>query len=190
MSQLEAIVAELDAHRTRFEQFCLSLTAEELERPVPGSTWLVRDFIAHLATIDGPVAEMFRAVRRGEDAGLRTADGNRFDVDEWNEHRVRERRKHSVEVLLEEARRERDLLKRDLLALTDDDLGRPIRFAGDAKRPPTTVPLGAYLRGWCKHDPMHVVDMCRALPGRAEQLGAWLDDPVVARYQAAMNREP
>ncbi|GIW17268.1 MAG: hypothetical protein KatS3mg064_0425 [Tepidiforma sp.] len=188
MPDLDAIVRELDAHRERFEAFCRSLSTDELDRPVPQSTWLVRDFIAHLATIDGPVAEMFRAVRRGEDGGIRTPDGARFDVDDWNELRVQERRARSVEELLDEARREREALKRDLLALTPEDLERPLRFAGDAKRPPATIPLGMYLAGWCKHDPMHVVDMCRALPGRAEELRDWLDDPVVARYQAAMNQ--
>jgi hypothetical protein len=183
------IVAELDAHRERFSTFCRSLTRAELDRPVPHSTWLVRDFIAHLATIDRPVAEMFRAIHQGEDGRLRTPDGAPFDVDDWNEHRVQERRTRSVEELLEEASRERAALKRDLLALEPGDLERTLRFAGDAKRPPAEVPLGAYLRGWCKHDPMHVVDMCRALPGRAEALADWLSDPVVARYQAAMNRQ-
>ncbi len=187
MPNLEAIVRELDSHRERFDSFCRSLSAEELVRPVPRSAWLVRDFIAHLATIDGPVAEMFRAVRRGEDNGIRTPNGGRFDVDDWNERRVQERRGRTVEELLDEARREREALKHDLVALTPADLERPLKFAGDAKRPPATIPLGMYLAGWCKHDPMHVVDMCRALPGRAEELGDWLDDPAVARYQAAMN---
>ncbi|GIW12841.1 MAG: hypothetical protein KatS3mg062_0280 [Tepidiforma sp.] len=187
MSELAAIVAELDDHRQRFEAFCRSLTAEELERPVPGSTWLVRDFIAHLATIDRPIAEMFRSVKRGDDPGLRNADGAPFDVDDWNEHRVQERRGRTVEQLLEEARAERQELKNELLALTEDELQRTIRFMGDAKRPPASMPLLMYLRGWCKHDPIHVADMVRALPERADQLRDWLTDPVVSRYQAAMN---
>jgi hypothetical protein len=190
MSDLDAVVAELRGHRRRFEAFCRSLTDEELDRPVPQSTWLVRDFIAHLATIDGPVGEMFRAVRAGDDAGLRTADGNRFDIDEWNEQRVRERRGRTVDELLEEARHEREALERELLALTEEHLQRTIHFAGDAKRPPARIPLIVYLRGWCKHDPIHVADMCRALPEQTEEIRDWLADPVIARYQAAMNPGP
>lgn len=187
MSDLDAIVAELRAHRRRFDTFCRSLTEEELERPVPRSTWLVRDFIAHLATIDGPVAEMFRAVRSGDDAGLRTPDGSRFDVDDWNEKQVQQRRGKTVEELLSEARTQRESLERELLALTGSDLSKTIRFAGDAKRPPATIPLMVYLRGWCKHDPIHAGDMLRALPERADSLREWLEDPAVARYQQAMN---
>lgn len=181
------VMQELDAHRERFEAFCRSLSPAELELPVPGTTWLVRDFIAHLATIDDPIAEMFRAVRRGEDAGIRTGDGTRFDVDDWNERRVQERRHLPLQALLEEARATRSSLKRDLAALTEDNLQRTIRFAGDAKRPAADVPLGLYLRGWCKHDPIHVADMVRAVPHRGPELADWLDDAMVRRYQSAMN---
>ena len=44
-----------DNHRAKFEVFCRSLSDEQLNRQVPSSTWIVKDFISHLATIDGTV---------------------------------------------------------------------------------------------------------------------------------------
>ncbi|MCC6383245.1 MAG: DinB family protein [Dehalococcoidia bacterium] len=186
---LAAVLAELDAHRERFTAFCLALSPEELERPVPGSSWLVRDFIAHLATIDGPVTEIFRSARAGE-IRYGGADASPFDVDEWNERQVQARRRWNVRQLLTEAGTERTILREALVALKDADLDHFIPFAGDARRPPAKIELRQYVGGWCKHDPMHVVDMIRALPERrTPTVAAWLDDPAVQRYQAMMNPE-
>lgn len=183
-----AVIDELDAHRERFGAFCRSLAEDELSRSVPRSTWLVRDFIAHLATIDRPVGEMFRSVHAGEDPGIRTGDGERFNVDGWNDGRVQERRMRSVEELLEEAAVARAALKVQLSALTAEDLAKALKFQGDSKRRPAEWPLESYLRGWCKHDPMHALDMSRALPEKmTPELEQWFADPVVRGYQRAMN---
>jgi hypothetical protein len=189
--EVAAVVEELDAHRARFEAFCRSLTGEQLARPVPLSTWTVKDFISHLATIDGPVGEMFRAIHEGADPGLRNPDGNRFDVDHWNDSQVARRRDRTVEELLAEAATARAALRERLAALTAEDVRRVIPFGGDSKRAPAKIELLQYLRGWCKHDPMHAVDMMRALPElRSPELDAWFDDPVIRGYQAAMNPGP
>ena len=183
-----AVVEELDAHRSKFEEFCRSLSEEQLNRPVPRSTWLVRDFIAHLATIDGPVGEMFRTVHAGEDPGIRDPDGRRFNVDDWNEERIQERRHRSVDDLLLEAASGRAQLRTHLMALDGDDLAKSLKFQGDSRRPPSEWPLEGYLRGWCKHDPMHALDMSRALPDAiTPALEEWFADPVVQGYQRVMN---
>jgi len=185
---VEVVLAELDAHRMQYIVLCRSLSEEQLNRPVPQSTWLVRDYIAHLATIDGPVGEMFHTVHEGGDAGIRGADGDRWDVDRWNEDRIQERRALAVDELLMEAATERTKLRGYLAALTEKDLATKIKFQGDARRPPAEVELRAYLRGWCKHDVMHAVDMMRAVPERmTPRLEHWFNDPVVAGYQKAMN---
>lgn len=185
---VDAVMAELDAHRIQFIVLSRSLTEEQLNRPAPGSTWLVRDYVAHLATIDRPVGEMFQAVHDGGDAGIRTTDGQRWDVDAWNEDRIQERRAFSLDELLLEAATERTKLRGYLATLTENDLGSTMKFQGDAHRPPSDVELRAYLRGWCKHDVMHAVDMMRAVPERrSSRLDHWFNDPVVAGYQKAMN---
>ena len=186
---VEEVMAELDAHRTRYEAFCRSLTPEQLGRPVPQSTWVVRDFIAHLATIDGPVAEMFRSLHGGDNGGLRDEGGGRFDVDHWNDAQVAKRRTLDLETVLAEAAESRAALRVQLAALTAEDVARTMHFGGDGKRPATDIKLETYLRGWCKHDPMHALDMTRALPEvMTPELESWFDDPVIRGYQAAMNR--
>ena len=184
---VQEVIDELDRHRAQFEDFCRSLTQDELQREVPNSTWQVRDFIAHLATIDGPVAEMFRTMHAGQDAGIRNTDGGKFDVDNWNDRQVEQRRARSVEEVLAEAATSRAALKEHMYVLTDEDLARTLKFGGDSKRAASEIPFGAYLRGWCKHDPMHAMDMSRALPDRLPGLAAWFDDPIIQGYQKQMN---
>jgi len=185
-----SVVEELDGHRARFESFCRSLSDDELNRSVPASTWLVRDFIAHLATIDGPITEMFAAVAEGRDPGIRTADGTRWNVDDWNEDQVQARRTLTVEQLLAEAAASRAPLREALMRLDEDALARKLKFGGDAKRAPGERELRGFMSGWCKHDPMHAADMLRALPERlaaSHDLRAWIGDPVVQGYQRMMN---
>lgn len=188
---VEAVINELDGHRVQFAVLSRWLTPEQLDRPVPGSSWIVKDFISHLATIDTPVGEMFKTMHEGGDPGIRTGDGEPWNVDTWNEGKVRERRALTVDEILEEAARERVILRGHLSHLTGDDLKKTLKFQGDDKRPPSEIPLGAYLKGWCKHDVMHAMDMLRAMPERMTPiLERWFDDPVVRGYQAMMNREP
>jgi hypothetical protein len=185
-----AVVEELDAHRQRFEAFCRSLSLEQLRRAVPRSSWQVQDFVAHLATIDEPISEMFRTIHAGGDPGLRSADGAPFNVDHWNDSRVAERRDRPLDALLAEAARTRAGLHTTLKALDANDVQKVIRFGGDNKRPAGEIRLLDFLRGWCKHDPMHAVDMMRALPEvESPELAAWFDDPTIRGYQAAMNRD-
>jgi len=185
---VEAVLDELDGHRLRFTVLCRSLNDEELARPVPQSTWIVRDFIAHLATIDGPVAEMFRTLHEGGDPGMRATDGERFDVDRWNDAQVQERRELTVDAILLEAATQRTRLRAMLGSLAEEDLDKAIKFGGDSRRPASEIQLRAYLRGWCKHDVMHALDMCRALPEKVTpRMEEWFDDPIVAMYQKQMN---
>lgn len=186
---VRAVISQLDRHRTRFIVFCRELTGEELDRPVPGSTWLVRDFIAHLATIDGPVTQMFRRFQGDAAAPPGGGPGERFDVDRWNDRRVEEQRGRSVRELFAAAEPVRAECRQVLAAFTPEQLTKTMNFGGDSKRPATKIRVVDYLRSWCKHDPIHVADMLRALPERRDSdLEHWLDDPVVRGYQAAMNR--
>ena len=183
------VLNELVMHREKFEAFCRALSPEELDRPVPQSTWLVRDFITHLATIDVPVGQMFRTMHEGGDPGIRNADGGKWDVDDWNEQQVQARREWDIDRIFGEAAETRAELSQRLEALTADDLAKTLKFGGDAKRPPSQVVLGQYLQGWCKHDPMHALDMSRAVPDRVTpDVEQWFDDPVVQMYQRMMNK--
>jgi hypothetical protein len=149
----------------------------------------VKDFISHLATIDAPVGRMFQSVHEGREPGMGSEPGEKFNVDTWNDHRVEERRGLTVDQILAEAATERAALHAVMAQLTAEDIATNMKFGGDSKRGPAEFPLVQYLRGWNKHDPMHVVDMMRALPELASpELDAWFDDPVIRGYQAQMNR--
>src|SRR2546430_1796436 len=58
--RVQLILDEQARHRHQFEAFCRSLTEPELETAIPGSTWTVKDYIAHLGTIDGLIAHNFQ----------------------------------------------------------------------------------------------------------------------------------
>ena len=184
------IIGSIRGHRAKFERFCRSLSDEELSRPVPDSTWVVKDFVSHLATLDSELARTFEAAAAGrpEDAG-RNADGTPFDLDGYNDARVAERQDWPLERILEEAADNRAALIETLERLTDEDIARVMHFQGDAKRSPAQLPLKVFMMGWSLHDPIHVADMLKALPQRADdpELAAWLSHPVIQGYQQAMS---
>ena len=184
------IIDSIRGHRAKFERFCRSLSEEEMARPVPDNTWVVKDFVSHLATLDSELARTFEAAAAGrpEDAG-RNADGTPFDLDGFNDAQVAGRRERPLERILEEAADNRAALIETLERLTDEDISRVMHFQGDAKRSPAQLPLKAFLMGWSLHDPIHVADMLKALPQRADdpELAAWLSHPVIQGYQQAMS---
>ncbi len=189
---IAGVIDAIRANRARFEEFCYSLTDEQLGRPVPGSTWIVRDFAAHLGTLDVALLGWFGGVRSGAPASGGDApafDPDTFDVDAFNDAIVAERRSWPLARVFEEAAVNRDRLIDQLASLDDDEVDRLLHFTGDAKRPAGDLPLRAFLAGWAQHDPIHVADMLRALPERAGDatLAAWLDHPFVRGYQALMN---
>ena len=203
-SRTAAVIDEIGRHREQFERWCRSLSEEELGRPVPDSNWRVQDFISHLATIDTTVSVWFAAIADG--SGLESAmeghpdedkagEGERFEIDTWNDAQVAERRDWSLDQIFAEATQTRVAIVRQLARLGDTELDSTIQFGGDSKRAASAIKLIDYLTGWAKHDPIHVNDMIRALPERRQDadVRSWLDDPVVggiARgYATAMGWE-
>lgn len=184
------VVATVVANRERFEAFCRSLSDEQLARPVPGSDWIVRDFAAHLGSLDAEFERWFSAVAAGDTLdSSRAVDGAAFDIDQYNDAAVAERRAWPFERVLAEAAELRDRMLRALGALTDEQVARTMHFAADRKRKAVDLPLKAFLVGWAQHDPIHAADMLKALPERAAdaELREWLANPCVVGYQAAMN---
>ncbi|MBI1885740.1 MAG: maleylpyruvate isomerase N-terminal domain-containing protein [Chloroflexi bacterium] len=189
----QRVIERLRAHRERFEAFCRSLSPEELERPVPNSSWTVKDFVSHLVSMDPLLGYWFRGVASGRlDEPTRDADGSTLDVDRWNNAEVARRRDWPLERLLQEGSGNREALVAVLEGISDEDTKKTVRFPGDSKRPPTDMPLGLFLSGWSRHDAMHAADMLKALPERASdpELVAWLDDPAVKWYQDTMAGPP
>ncbi len=185
------VVRSIREHRERFERFCRSLSEEELSRPVPGSTWIVKDFISHLGALDPAMGESFKAAAAGRpDEVFHTEQSEAFgDIDAWNDARVAERRGWPLERIQAEAATNRAALIQGLEGLSEEQLQRELFFTGDNKRSPARLPLRAFLLGWSLHDPIHAADMLKALPERSgdAELAAWVGHPVVKGYQAAMS---
>jgi hypothetical protein len=187
---VQPIVDVIVADRARFERFVRSLSQEELLRPVPDSTWLVKDFVSHLATLDATIIPWFASIVDGSTASL--GGGKAFDIDAYNDAKVAKRRDRPIEEILAEAAGERAELLALMDRFSDAALTQNIHFGGDSKRPSSDIEFGRYLRGWARHDAIHTADMLKALPDRrdAPELAAWLAEPEVAGfigfYQQAM----
>jgi uncharacterized damage-inducible protein DinB len=183
----------MQKHRQQFEEFCRSLSEEELTRPVPDSTWTVKDFIIHLAQFDTEVARWMEALKAGRiEAPGRNEDGGAFDVDAYNNARVAERHDWPLERILAEGTENRGKLIVVMEALEDADIERTVQFPGDNKRDPAQVQFKLFLMGLARHDPVHVADMVKALPEHASDpaIAAWMDDGAVKWYQQAMSGPP
>jgi len=186
----QAIVELITGERARFERFCRSLSEAELGRPVPGSSWVVKDFISHVATLDLPYRGWLLTLAGSPDGGLHRGSPD-FDVDAYNEAAVAASRDRGVEEILQEAARARTAVVTALARLDDARLDATVRFGGDRKRPPVDLHLDRFLQGWARHDAIHVADMLKALPERRTdpEIAAWLEAPevtaVVGSYQKA-----
>ncbi len=186
---IEQVVTGIVENRKKFEAFCFTLSEEELGRPVPESTWIVRDFAAHLDTLDPALVRWFGAAASGVERAQPMSDGgNPMDIDEFNDAEVAARRDWPLSRVFEEAATNRVKLIETLRTLTQAQIDAPVHFAGDAKRRAGDIPLKLFLAGWSQHDPIHAADMLKALPERAAdpEIKAWIDNPFVAGYQAAM----
>jgi mycothiol maleylpyruvate isomerase-like protein len=190
---IERLTQQFRINRTRFQAFCMSLSDEELERPVPNSTYRVKDFATHLGTLDPQLVRWFDAVREGKtDQPSESPDGSPFDVDQFNDRVVAERRDWSLDQIFDEAESNRKAMLEALQKLDDEKIDQVVHFNGDNKRGPADVQFKLFLSGLARHDPIHVADMLKALPDRAKdpELQAWLDDPAVKWYQNAMSGPP
>ena len=120
----------LAASRETFLAAARALTAEELDRPVGHeSHWTARDLIGHVAYAEAGMLPMIASAMEGQPPRY-TPD---FDIDRWNEGRVRRAREQSVEQLLARLEESRGQALALLDRLADADLDRPTTHpvAGD-----------------------------------------------------------
>lgn len=178
--RIHLIVDELSRHRHQFEAFCRMLTEAELAALIPESPWTVKDYIAHLATIDGLIAPTFGMAAGVE--GIPQSDipaTAPFDIDDWNAAAVEARSDANVEELLEEAARHRASFVRAIEGLSDAALDAEVQFGSRRATglPDAPVPLRAILWAIAVHDPNHTSDILRALPNRADEpfVREWLE---------------
>jgi len=169
--RLEPILLTTNANRAQFEGFCRALEPAELSLPVPGDPWVVRDYIAHLATIDLYVAQWFEAMADGVRWAPEASGGGPFSIDTWNEEQVRPRRDMPVDDILAEGAVLRERLLATFPRFSAETLESTFTFRDN------TITFLRYLELWTLHDPAHMQDMLKALPARAADPGlrAWLE---------------
>ena len=169
--RLTAIIGSADRNRAQFERFCRSLSEEQLHRPIPERHWRVKDYIAHLATIDIWVGgEWFEGMASGTPFIPRGDDGSPFDIDRWNGARVNERHDASLDALFAEAAQTRAALYSTFPRFSEETLAS--RFVFRKKE----ISFLEYLEAWTLHDPAHATDMLKGLPEKRadSQVRAWL----------------
>jgi hypothetical protein len=100
-----------------------ALTEGDMTRPAwPGSHWDVKDLVGHIAYAEGG---MIPLVQGGVAGTVRQAPPD-FDIDRWNDGRVRRARNQTVPELLERLATSREQLLALLDTLGDADLDRPV----------------------------------------------------------------
>jgi hypothetical protein len=171
-ADLAELVEKTDRHRATFEQLARSLTVEETVSPIEGSHWRVKDYIAHLASMDIWMYDWFAAMVEGKHWIPRADDGGPFDIDKWNDARIDERRDDTIEDLLVEAAEHRAKLMTTYHQFTRATLDSRFDFRG------MDVAFVEYLDMLTLHDPAHSNDFLKALPERREEpyVKEWLDE--------------
>jgi len=153
--------------RDRLIAWVRSVPAEQWANVSPGGIWQARDYVAHLASIDPLLVGIMRGFQGERGAALTAAA--EFNIDEWNEGKIMQRRSRSIEDLIAEMARSRVDLNAAFGDFTDEQLDGTFRFRGDAKRLPRDLGVADFLRGLVYHDRWHMEDARRAIAGEAEQ---------------------
>jgi len=170
--RVQLIVDELQRHRNQFEVFCRTLEDDELAAQVPNAPWTVKDYLIHLATIDGMIAYSFQgAVGRSDIPPMDVPPTQPMDIDDWNALIVPTRRDRSVDDLLAEAAKHRESMVSCWALLNDEALDAPIMFGARKATglPDVPVPLREVMWAIAVHDPNHTSDMLRAIPHRRDE---------------------
>lgn len=162
----------MERHRHQFEPFVRSLSQEELATPVPDTPWTVKDYVAHLCTIDGLIATGFQAFAGQSSAPpMDIPVETPFDIDDWNQAAVEARADASIDELLDEGARHRADMEQVFAAVGDEQLEIQVPYGTRRASglPDTPVALREILWAISLHDPTHTQDILRALPGRANE---------------------
>ena len=124
MSERKAKLREdLARDRQFFLDAVATLSEEDLARSAGhASDWTVKDLIGHLSYAEGSMIPL----AQGGAAGESRKQPPDFDIDRWNESRIRRAREQSVPQLLERLAASREQLLALLDSLSEADLDRPV----------------------------------------------------------------
>ena len=149
------LTARLLDESERTVQFFSKLTLEQQSSQVyiEGNCWTVRDILAHLLATE---ISIYRLVVHILEGGPGTPED--FDINAYNERKVRELREADTPKLLERFRQEREATVQLVSGLSLDDLEKQGRhpFLG-------TAPLSDIIKLMYRHQQIHIRDIRRIL---------------------------
>jgi hypothetical protein len=169
VQRAQEAIDKLAQERERFITWVRSVPSDDWAKLSPDGMWQVRDYVAHLASIDPLLTRMIRAFQREGDVDENRPSRPPFNIDDWNEGKILERRTHSIEDLIDEMEKYRGDLSAAMAGFTDEQLDRTFHFGGDKSRSPRDLKVGEFLRGLAYHDRWHMEDARRAIEGKSEQ---------------------
>jgi uncharacterized damage-inducible protein DinB len=114
----DALRAEIVSAKQELLQTVDSLSPEEMLQRTPNEGWTAKDTLAHLSTITSRQREQVKAAIEG-----RALDAE--PIDDYNDHKVTERKNWTVERLRAELEAEHAETLALLDGVSDDDLQRP-----------------------------------------------------------------
>ncbi len=97
-----------------------SLTPEQFNLPTRNEGWSVREVAAHIASAEGGMEPILHRILNREPNQRETAGD--FDLERYNNSRIRKRNDKTIEGLLEELQVSRDRILPILDRLTEEDL--------------------------------------------------------------------
>jgi len=168
VERAQEVIDKMAGERARLVAWVRSVPQEQWSNLSLDGMWQARDYVAHLASIDPLLTGLIRIVQTNGEAG-RGSDGRPFNIDDWNEGRILERRTRPMEELIADMEQHRLGLAAALADLTDEQLDRTFHFGGDKSRSPRDVKVAEFLNALVHHDRWHMEDARRALEGQAEQ---------------------
>ena len=162
MAEASERKAKLREELARDRRFLLdavaALTEADLGRPAGhASDWTVKDLIGHIAYAEGSMIPL----ARGGAAGEAHAQPPDFDIDRWNDSRVRRAREQTVPQLLDRLASSREQLLALLDGLGDAELDRPVHHP--TQRDTTVAGIFRIIAG---HERLHAEEL-RAVAGAA-----------------------
>ncbi len=168
VERTQKVIDKMADERQRFVEWVRSVPDDKWSNMAERGMWQARDYIAHLASIDSLLTGLARIFQSGGEIGT-GPDGRRFDIDEWNEGQILERRGRAIDELLADMEKHRVDLAAAIADFTEEQLDRTFHFGGDKSRSPRDVQVGQFLNGLVYHDRWHMEDARRAIAGEPEQ---------------------
>lgn len=120
IKDLEALVSRLKRSRLQLYGSIANLNEAQMNVPIPGGEWSIKDHLAHLAANEALMTELAECIATGQSTRL----GADFDNDKFNAESVAARRGKSTNEIMDELAASREKLNAFLESVTPEQLSK------------------------------------------------------------------